>query len=117
MRQVEPQQELVHPDTTVNQVDGEIPPAKDSVAVLQLIRRNHLGLVTFSTEELCEKLELAGFRRLKWLPELHNSDVGLCFGLLAELLVRFQQGRQQVLRAANLRNCVLLRNSFIGWES
>src|SRR5205807_8189264 len=96
MRQIEPDQKLVHLHASENDINREIPAPKHAVSILDLVGRYDFGGEALLAEEFRDQQTLAGFGGLKGLLEFKNRNVRLLV-LPAELLVRPQNRRQQML--------------------
>ncbi len=74
MIQREAQQEFLHADAPVDQVDLEIAAAQHAVAILQLLGRDQFGLETFGAEIIAIDFVFAA---PGGIAELENRDVRL----------------------------------------
>src|SRR5215469_10975956 len=105
MRQVEADQKLLNTQPPVHEVDLERPLPQNTVAIFELLGRNDLYAIAFIPESVAEQLILA-LAGMVGGPELDDRNIGPLRS--AELLIRLQQRRKQVLAAAGARQIVFL---------
>src|SRR5215831_2357322 len=106
MRKIEAQQKLLHADAAVDQVNLEVAFPQHAIPILELLRRDDLNVVAFLTEVVAKKLVFALADGLKRRAEFDYCDIRLL--MAAPLLVCFEERREQMLLAADLRELISL---------